>query len=156
MLAFLLALRRRVTARTRINHLSRDNIFLITFIFTPLLIGLFFATGRHSMFPRPQGVHLMPSHGCCAQGLVFQRETVEDELMGLFKETRWVRRAADSVMERYADRTGALRWALTPVVLQHVGGTSSHGIVRDKYGVLAPDRIWNYGFEEYEYQELDA
>jgi hypothetical protein len=127
---------------------TRNIIILITFVFTPLLIGLFFATGHNAVFPRPAGVNLMPSHGCCAQGIAFQRDTVENELLDLFREKRWVKRAADSIMERYADATGALRWALTPVILQHVGGTSSHGIVRDKYGVMAPDRIWNYEFEE--------
>lgn len=149
----LLLARRSLSVRARGHLFSRNTIILVTFVFTPLLIALFFATGRNSIFPQPTGVHLMPSHGCCAQGIVFQRATVENELLGLFKEKRWVKRAADSIMERYADATGALRWALTPVVLQHVGGTSSHGIVRDKYGVMAPDRIWNYRFEENEYEE---
>jgi hypothetical protein len=58
-------------------------------------------------------------------------------------------------MERRGDETGGLRWALTPVVAQHVGGQSSHGVDRgDKFGYLAPKRIWNYGFEDNRAAEL--
>lgn len=40
------------------------------------------------------------------------------------------------------------------MVLQHVGGQSSHGVFRGKYGNMTPGRIWNYGFEENHVDDL--
>lgn len=58
----------------------------------------------------------------------------------------------DSFIEEYAGSTGVLRWALTPVVMQHVGGKSSHNVNRG--GGMTPNKLWNYGFEDYDVNNL--
>jgi hypothetical protein len=94
----------------------------------------------------------MPNNGCCGQGLVFPRAKVTQELLPLFRSTRWSKVPTDSFIEEHAGETGGLRWALTPVVMQHVGGQSSHGVYRG--GGMTPSGIWNYGFEEYDAASL--
>ncbi|KAI1463479.1 uncharacterized protein F4812DRAFT_446289 [Daldinia caldariorum] len=141
----ILLLMRRYVPAARL-HLTRSVFLLVTLVFTPLLILLYFAAGGNCVAPRPTGVHLMPDHACCGQGLVFPRAKVSDVLLPLFHRNRWSDVPTDSFIEEYADATGDLRWALTPVVMQHVGGESSHGAYRG--GGWTPVRIWNFGFED--------
>ncbi|KAI0435923.1 integral membrane protein [Xylaria telfairii] len=146
-----LLLTRRYVARTYISH---SVILLVTVVFMPLLIVLFFAAGRNCMLPRPAGVEIMDKYGCCGQGLVFPRSAVINSLLPLFRSNSSSTVPTDSYIEQYADRTGALRWALTPVVMQHVGGQSSHNGRRgDTYG---PSRLWNFGFEGNDATQLAA
>ncbi|KAI3332239.1 hypothetical protein HD806DRAFT_519018 [Xylariaceae sp. AK1471] len=145
-LCVLLLTRQHVPA-TRL-YLTRFVIFLATLVFTPLLVILYFAAGSNCVLPRPLGVHLMPENACCGQGLVFPRAKVTDELLPLFHSNRWSEVPTDSFIEEHADLTRGLRWALTPVVMQHVGGQSSHGVPRG--GGMTPDGIWNYVFEDYD------
>ncbi|KAK5634232.1 hypothetical protein RRF57_009946 [Xylaria bambusicola] len=138
-----LVMTRRYVART---WLTQTTLLLITFVFTPLLIILFFVGGRNFMLPQPTGVHAMDKYACCGQGLVFPRSTVTQDLLPWFQKNTWSMISTDSFIEDYADMTGALRWALTPVVMQHVGGQSSHNGRRGN--TFEPTRLWNYGFEE--------
>ncbi|KAI1145704.1 hypothetical protein F4825DRAFT_467115 [Nemania diffusa] len=133
-------------------YLTRSGIFLITFVFTPCVIILYFAAGANCVLPRPPSVHLMPKNACCGQGLVFQRSKVKNELLPLFNNNKWSEVATDSFIEEYADTTKGLRWALTPVVMQHIGGQSSHGVYRG--GGMTPNRLWNYKFEDYDASSL--
>ncbi|RYC54819.1 hypothetical protein CHU98_g11394 [Xylaria longipes] len=146
-----LLLARRYLART---HISYSFVVLVTLVFTPLLIILFFAAGRNCMLPQSNGVHIMDKYGCCGQGLVFPRSTVTGDLLPLFRSNISSTVPTDSYIENHADNTGALRWALTPVVLQHVGGQSSHNGRRgDTYG---PSRLWNFDFERNDATQLAA
>ncbi|KAI0903525.1 integral membrane protein [Ustulina deusta] len=141
-LSSLILTRRFVAARAYLNNTV---LILSTFVFTPLLIALFFLAGRNSMIPQPTGVHIMDKYACCGQGLVFPRSTVTRDLLPFFRINLWSNVSTDSFIEQYADETGALRWALTPVVMQHVGGQSSHNGRRgDTYG---PSHLWNFEFE---------
>ncbi|KAI1424855.1 integral membrane protein [Xylaria sp. FL1777] len=138
-----LVLARRYVARAYLTHTI---LLLATFVFTPLLIALFFVAGRNSVLPQPAGVHIMDKYACCGQGLVFPRSTVTEDLLPFFRSNMWSNVATDSFIEQHADETGALRWALTPVIMQHVGGQSSHSGRRgDTYG---PKHIWNFEFED--------
>ncbi|KAK3327017.1 hypothetical protein B0T19DRAFT_420606 [Cercophora scortea] len=151
----LLLLTRRYLPTARLHlHLTRSSLVLITLVFTPLLILLFFAAGANCVLPRPAGVHLMPENACCGQGLVFPFVTAVEKLLPHFRANVWSEAPTDSFVEAYADSTGGLRWALTPVVMQHIGGKSSHGAVRSGgsyvYGDLTltpPSVIWNFAFE---------
>ncbi|KAI0448495.1 integral membrane protein [Xylaria acuta] len=146
-----LLLARRYVART---HISYSLILLVTLVFTPLLIILFFAAGRNCTLPQSTGVHIMDKYGCCGQGLVFPRSTVINDLLPFFRSNISSTVPTDSYIEQHADNTGALRWALTPVVMQHVGGQSSHNGRRgDTYG---PSRLWNFGFEGNDATQLAA
>ncbi|RYP83550.1 hypothetical protein DL769_001337 [Monosporascus sp. CRB-8-3] len=151
----LLLLTRRNVPAARL-YLTRSVLLLATLVFTPLLIGLFFAAGGNCVLPRPAGVHLMPENACCGQGLVFPRAAVADDLLPLFRSNRSSEVPTDSFIEDHADATGALRWALTPVLMQHVGGKSSHGVNRGMYGNMTPSHIWNFAFEENDAVRLAA
>ncbi|KAI0469406.1 integral membrane protein [Xylaria cf. heliscus] len=140
-LSSMLLARRYVTRA----HISRSLVLLVPLVFTPLLIILFFAAGRNCMLPQSTGVHIMNRYACCGQGLVFPRPAVINELLPLFRSNLLSTVPTDSYIEQYADNRTALRWALTPVVMQHVGGQSSHtGRRGDTYG---PSRLWNFEFE---------
>ena len=76
---------------------------MFTFVFTPLLIVLFFAAGANCVLPQPAGVHLMPRNACCGQGFVFPQTTVTRELLPLFRDERWSELPTDSFLETYAD-----------------------------------------------------
>ncbi|CAI6317201.1 unnamed protein product [Periconia digitata] len=133
----------------RLHTLS---ILLVTFVFTPAVISLYFSAGAVCMLPNPQGVQLMPEYACCGQALVFPRATVQDDVLPLFHQNEWNKTPVDSLIEKYADgmsgEIGDMRWAITPVLLQHVGSQSSHGVARDSgYGNMTPYKLWNFGFE---------
>ncbi|KAI2469562.1 hypothetical protein F4781DRAFT_393911 [Annulohypoxylon bovei var. microspora] len=151
----LLLLARRHIPKARL-HLTHTVFFLATLVFTPLLITLFFAAGGNCAMPRPDGVRLMTKNACCGQGLVFPRTTVANELLPHFRSNRWSQVPTDSFIEEYAEETDGLRWALTPVVMQHVGGQSSHGVYRGTYGTMTPSHIWNFGFENNDAEILAA
>ncbi|KAI0550383.1 integral membrane protein [Xylaria curta] len=136
------------------RQISNTLILLVTLVFTPLLIILFFAAGGNCMFPQSTGVHIMDKYGCCGQGLVFPRSTVINDILPLFRNNISSTVPTDSYIEQYADNTGGLRWALTPVVMQHVGGQSSHkGRRGDTYG---PSHLWNFDFERNDATQLAA
>ncbi|KAI0880039.1 uncharacterized protein GGS22DRAFT_198361 [Annulohypoxylon maeteangense] len=151
----LLLLVRRCMPKAR-QYLTHPVFFLTILVFTPLLIILFFSAGGNCIMPQPEGVHLMTKNACCGQGLVFPRTTVTNELLPHFRSNRWSQVPTDSFIEEYAEETGGLRWALTPVVMQHVGGQSSHGVFRGTYGTMTPSHIWNFGFESNDAERLAA
>ncbi|KAI1816624.1 integral membrane protein [Poronia punctata] len=146
-----LHLTRHYVPKTR-PYLTRWVIVLVGGVFMPLLIALYFAAGRNCVLPQRTGVHRMDKYACCGQGLVYPRTTVSENLLPYFLKHRWAETPTDSLIEQYADETGALRWALTPVVMQHVGGQSSHSGSRG--GRYGPKRIWNFGFEANEATRL--
>lgn len=123
-------------------------ISAVCIVALPLIIALFFGTGRVTLFPLPAGVSVMNRYGCCSQGLVFPRLKAED-LVSWFREVRVG--FVDVLIERYADQhVGEERLALVPSVLQHVGSKSSkeHGIGGGPaFGLSAAEKIWNFGFE---------
>ncbi|OGE53314.1 hypothetical protein PENARI_c008G03881 [Penicillium arizonense] len=135
------------------SRLSTRTIFMFSGICTPLLIGLFFAAGRVSMVPIQQGVHQMPRFGCCSQAFVFPRSRVPD-LVDLYqsKHIGYV----DTITEEFADAENEIRWAVTPIIMQHAGRRSSKGVNKDTNTLLRHkskgelsevEKLWNFGFE---------
>ncbi|MCJ1462620.1 hypothetical protein MMC07_001222 [Pseudocyphellaria aurata] len=128
--------------------LSNRVILSMCGICIPLLIGLFFATGKVTMLPLPAGINEMNNYGCCSQGLVFPRDKVLDLIDWYeMKNVGFV----DRLTEEYADQHGELRWALTPSVIQHVGRKSSKGDdfgVDSKYHRSVAEKLWNFAFEQ--------
>lgn len=55
----------------------------------------------------------------------------------------------DSAVEKFADATDGLRWAMTPVVMQHVGSRSSKAAAN-----VIKNGIWNYQFERNDAKKL--
>ena len=125
---------------------DQTTVFLLL-VYTPMCIGLFFAAGRNCVLPQCHGVQLMPKYACCGQGLVYPQDRVDSDLIPLFRRSRNSTLATDSFIEDYADRHDELRWAVTPVLLQHVGGRSSHGVPRSQYGVMTAVWLFNFAFE---------
>ncbi|KAJ5634785.1 hypothetical protein N7528_002627 [Penicillium herquei] len=144
------------------TYLSNANIFLVSVVCVPLLIGLVFATGRVTVHPLPAGVHQMPRFGCCSQAFVFPRPRIPD-LLDLYRSKRVG--YVDMITEEFADANNEIRWALQPAIMQHVGRQSSKGI---STGVTGPTRhtykeelsevekLWNFGFELNDVDKLRA
>ncbi|GFN21014.1 uncharacterized protein AtWU_10822 [Aspergillus tubingensis] len=135
------------------RYLSNEIITLLSLVVTPLLITLFFAAGRHTMLPIPEGVHAMPKFGCCSQGFVFPQARIGD-LVSWYERNKVG--YVDMLTESYADQNGEVRWALTPSVLQHVGSRSSktNALGKHRERLTMAERIWNFGFEENDPGEL--
>lgn len=72
----LIAIRTQLHSKSSIrqNLLTNRCILFTTTILLPLCIILFFAAGKLSMIPIPDGVTEMPGNGCRAQGLVFPKD----------------------------------------------------------------------------------
>ncbi|KAI1765653.1 integral membrane protein [Hypoxylon sp. FL1150] len=141
----LAALRWRISYARKV--ITLPIFFLLCCVCTPMVIGLFFAGGRNCMLPKAPGVHLMRKYGCCAQGLVYPQSQVVDHLLPLYRNTEDNHAAVDTFLENWADARDDLRWAVTPVLIQHVGGKSSHGAGDQKSGSLTDDMPFDYSFE---------
>jgi hypothetical protein len=126
-------------------------MFLSVSLVIPLSIGLFFASGKITSTPTLWGsrIHEMNNFGCCSQGLVFSRgmaqnmiEWYEDKKIGF----------VDMLTEEFGNIHGLSRWAISPSVLQHVGGKSSKGDDTGgnaKYERTVAEKIWSFEFENY-------
>ncbi|KAJ5933960.1 hypothetical protein N7454_006289 [Penicillium verhagenii] len=133
-------------------HLPNKTVTIASIIGPLLLIGLFFAAGRVTVMPTPEGVHQMPKFGCCSQALVFPHSRLSD-LVDLFTSKRIG--YVDMITEEFANANQEIRWALTPSVMQHVGRKSSKGdqaaIVqskpRSKAELSDVEKLWNFRFE---------
>ena len=135
--------------RPRIIQRS-STIFFISFIYTPMLILLFFLAGRPSMFAIRPGVHLMPENACCTQALVFPLSQTPGVVQWLDSHRQDADSYQDQLIEEYAERTepNMLRWALTPSVVQHVGDKSSKAGSIAGWGDRGPKlRLWSVSFE---------
>ncbi|KXS94684.1 hypothetical protein AC578_10363 [Pseudocercospora eumusae] len=116
-------------------------------IYTPLLILLFFATGRPTLFPLAHGLHPMDQSGCCSQALLYPRDQVPG-LIRRFEQDLSGIKPVDALIETYADETGLKRWAVVPCPFQHVGSKSGQQIQAEK-GKPSAERIWNFEFEKW-------
>lgn len=123
-------------------------VLLIIFgVCTPMVIGLFFAAGRSCMLPQKPGVHLMHKYGCCAQGYVFPQRQITENILPMYYDANDSHAAVDTFLEDWANESGGLRWAVTPVLIQHVGGKSTHGVGDQEFGRLNDDMPFDYTFE---------
>ncbi|KAK6070801.1 hypothetical protein SCUP515_08202 [Seiridium cupressi] len=122
-------------------------VLLIYGVCTLIVIGLFFAAGRSCMMPKRPGVSLMHRYGCCGQGLVFPQEQVNKHLLPMYRNSNDSHAAVDTFLEDWANARDQLRWAVTPVLIQHVGVKSSHGAGDHKFGQLTDDMPFDYDFE---------
>ncbi|KAL3476775.1 hypothetical protein BJX99DRAFT_136553 [Aspergillus californicus] len=133
--------------------LTNSFIGIVCFVCVPLLIILYFLAGRVTMQPMKPGLHLMNSHGCCSQALVFPRENVP-KLLDHMDKARYARPyAVDSVIERMADANGLDRVVIVPSQMQHVGA-ASYKENRHRYDLKGPHPVqgahgvWSMGFEK--------
>ncbi|KAJ5181704.1 hypothetical protein N7449_011851 [Penicillium cf. viridicatum] len=145
--AYVLLIFRKLNPYTR-SFLPNTIVVILSGIFTPLLIGLFFAAGRVTMLPPSRGVYQMPKFGCCSQAFVFPRSRIAE------------------LVELYTSKhIGYIRWAVTPSIVRHVGRKSSKGgdddilpprKVKSKSQLTVAERLWNFGFEMNDAEALRA
>lgn len=139
--------RRHAPSRLR-RHITPGVVLVVSAAVPPFLVGLYFLAGGNCVQPQPRGVHLMPRNACCGQALAFPRHTVEHVLLPHFAANRASQSPTDSFIEDYAEATGALRFGVTPVLAQHVGGQSSYGGDHSlRNATNTPDEIWSFDFE---------
>ncbi|ATY63381.1 hypothetical protein A9K55_007848 [Cordyceps militaris] len=126
------------------RFVTRWTALLTVGVYVPLLIVLAIVAGGNCVAPQPHGLHVIADNICCGQGLVFPSSVV-DPLLTAFEGARWAQTPTDTFIEDHAATTGTLRWVLTPVVMQHVGGLSSYG----EPGIvsMSPSDTWNHAFE---------
>ncbi|KAL4884439.1 hypothetical protein BJY04DRAFT_8586 [Aspergillus karnatakaensis] len=142
----------RRSVRPMQGVLTNSFIFVVCTVCVPLLIVFYFLAGRVTMLPMRPGVHLMNSHGCCSQALIFPREGVPPLLDYMYKARFEHPYAVDSVIERMADAHGLDRLAIVPSQMQHVGA-ASYKENRDRYDLQGPHHVqgahgvWSMGFE---------
>ncbi|KXT01838.1 hypothetical protein AC579_9407 [Pseudocercospora musae] len=150
----LILLRRR---RSPIRRLLTPSCCITSLaIYVPLLILLFFATGRLTLFPLAHGLQPMDQYGCCSQALLYPRDQVPDLITRFEQELSGtnLRKGVDALIETYADETGLKRWAVVPSLFQHVSTRSGKQIKPEKWTkwrrtASAPERIWNFEFEKW-------
>lgn len=116
-------------------------VVLLVGFCTPMAIYLVFAAGRSNSVGLGTGVQEMNAFGCCGQGMAIPKSMVH-ELVEWYegKGVGFI----DSLTEEFADKTGHLRWALFPSILQHMGTKSSKDVSDRK---VSYNRIWNHAFE---------
>ena len=142
----LLGIRRRFTKLQPV--IPNQTIGVVSLFYIPLCIVLYFMCGKVSMQPLPAGVNEMARFGCCSQAFVFQQSRVPD-LIEYYsaKKIGFV----DMLTEELADRDNEIRWALTPNVMQHIGGKSSKGddfSDAAKHDRSVAEKIWNFAYED--------
>lgn len=127
---------------------------IICFVFLPLLIGLYFMSGRVTMRPLKPGIHVMNRYGCCTQAMVFHRDKAPllvDHLRLMGRER--ISLAVDTALEMFADENSLDRLAIVPSQMQHVDAASYKGDLKEKdwskpYRVRGADGVWSMSFEE--------
>ncbi|KAI3064685.1 CAZyme family GT109 [Aspergillus niger] len=102
-------------------HLDTLSIVVISMICVPAFTALVYMAGKYNVMPL-HGVVEMNQYGCCTQGLVFPRESVDGLIEFLSARGHG---QTDSMIEEYADQSQLTRYALAPPQLQHVGLKSS-------------------------------
>ncbi|KAL9612707.1 MAG: hypothetical protein Q9167_002698 [Letrouitia subvulpina] len=120
------------------------DILILWLFWVPAFILLYFSTGKHLVQSHFGGLHKMQHSGCCTQGLIFPRKMVPRAIYAINVATD-PRYYVDMTLENWADREGLARYALTPPLLQHIGGRSSKDLKYDE-GAAS---IWSFAFENY-------
>ena len=64
-------------------YLTNKVMLVVCCVYIPMLIVLFFASGRITTMPLPTGVNRMNNYGCCAQGLAYPHHKAE-QLIGWY------------------------------------------------------------------------
>lgn len=151
-------LRSTVWGKPLIAKYAKTTFFVLAMSFG-LFTYLFFSVGKESIWPPRAGVREMPRGGCCAQGIVYPSSKIE-KLTAWYEESRIG--FVDTLAERLANEKPhgieiGSRWALRPVLLQHIGGQSSKG---DNWGTDKPgqmseaQRLWNFQYETNDPKQL--
>ncbi|KAE8388274.1 integral membrane protein [Aspergillus alliaceus] len=144
----------RRTVKLAQEILSNSFLGLVCFVCMPMVIGLYFASGRVTVQrPMKPGIHRMNAHGCCSQALVFPREKVPRIMEYMKKmEDATTPKPVDTTLERLANEDQLDRLAISPPQMQHVGAASykedEKKWRKGEYSVRGAHGVWSMEFEK--------
>ncbi|KAI0977112.1 hypothetical protein F4678DRAFT_3266 [Xylaria arbuscula] len=150
LLAFILLTRRFFLPRSLARHVDGWVLLVTCGIAVPLLIWLFFASGKASLLGASPGVY-EEWFGCCSQALVFNREHAQALSDFLMEATTKPGRAGrgDMLPKDFAWEHGLARVSAYPMLAQHLGRISATGTTSVEAG-----RIWSMAFEDLKAHQL--
>lgn len=137
--------RKKLPGQCLVSPLS---MLLICCLTIPGIVILFFQAGKASMLPPPAGVHREDGFGCCNQAILYSRNHVSD--LASYLEEKSKEKPHDNAIMDYSREKQLARFALHPMMVQHVGFKS----------IINPNRrddmeVWSMAFESLD-QELLA
>ena len=118
-LLFVVLIMLRSRAQLLSPYLSNASIFIICCIATPAFVILFFQAPKGLILPPSPGVHRQDDFGCCTQAQVFNREHVPK--LATFITNQATGLPHDIAIEQFAHDNHIARYALYPVLAQHLG-----------------------------------
>lgn len=144
LLLILLSMRHFGPARGFLRSVDGWVLFVVCGLGVPLVIWLFYASGKASLLRPHPGVH-EEWFGCCSQALVFNRahtKALSDYLMRGWRNS-WGGRG-DMLTKDFAWDHGLARISGYPMLAQHIGQVSATGTIDDE-----ARRIWSMEFENF-------
>lgn len=132
-----------IVRRTKLpfsSFVSPLSILVMCTLTIPGAVILFFQAGKASMLPPSSGVQREDGFGCCNQALLFSRTHVSD--LALYLEEKSKEIPHDNAIMEYHRKKRLPRFALYPMMVQHVGFKS----------IVNPNRrsdqeVWSMAFE---------
>lgn len=125
MLLFVVLIALRSRSQLLNPYLSNVSIFLICCIVTPAFVILFFQAPKGLILPPSPGVHRQ-NFGCCTQAQVFNSEHVP--ALATFITDLATNLPHDIAITRFARENHIARYALYPVLVQHLGKLAQFSI----------------------------
>lgn len=113
-----LALLARSYSRSVREHLDLGTVLVVVLFLNPAAVVLFYQSGKASLMPPSPGV-FAEGFGCCSQAMVFPRAQVPS-LIEFLRQRRHGQ--VDLLLGTRAVKGGLTRYALYPVMAQHIGG----------------------------------
>ncbi|KAI0014929.1 hypothetical protein F4780DRAFT_766264 [Xylariomycetidae sp. FL0641] len=142
LLLMLLLARRLLLPRHLSRHLDGWVLFLVCGVSVPLIVWLFYASGKASLVGSPRGVH-EEWFGCCNQALVYNgvhAQGLSDFMMAATAHEKPGR--SDMLPKEFAWDHGLARISAYPMMAQHAGRVSAIDTSSDE-----AKRVWSMAFE---------
>lgn len=131
--------RTKKKAKTLQPDISPSTLFVLVCVLNPALVLLFFQCGKASVLPPAPGL-FEESFGCCSQAMVFPRAQAPLVMEYLRERGQG---QIDLMLDRLAEETALARFALYPVLVQHIGVDSARKTERNE-----AQAIWSMAYED--------
>ncbi|KAG6011797.1 hypothetical protein E4U43_008125 [Claviceps pusilla] len=118
---------------------SPASMFVLLGLIIPSYVVLFFQSGKASLWPPRRGLADEP-FGCCSQIMIFPREQVLP-LMDFLRQKKTGQ--IDLLLNERAEEEGLTRYALYPVMAQHIGLDSARATTMSE-----AQAIWSMAYED--------
>ncbi|KAI1100702.1 hypothetical protein F4804DRAFT_35929 [Jackrogersella minutella] len=148
-LLLILLLARRQLPRHLGRHLDGWTLLVVCGVAVPLLIWLFYASGKAALIGAPPGVH-EEWFGCCNQALVYNREHAKGLANYMMTASRRESPGrSDMLPKQFAWDHGLARISAYPMLAQHAGRVSAIDTSNDE-----AKRVWSMAFEDFKPNKL--